>query len=230
MNHPTLNKIHHKLIVSCQAEGDSPFNTPEGVANFAITAKMGGAGGIRSEGIAKTKLIRSLINLPLIGLIKDRYTDGSVRITRTFEEAQGILETGIDIIAIDGTSRIVNGLTGPEFISVCRQKYPGICILADISTLEDAVVCINNGADAVSTCLRGFTPDTKKVINGKVDIDFIEKLISEHPGYPVIAEGMINTPAVAGEITKLGVWSMVVGTAITRPHKVTEWYINALNW
>ena len=230
MVHPVLSKIHHKLIVSCQAEGDSPFNTPEGVASFAIAAKMGGAGGIRSEGIAKTKLIRSFLTLPLIGLIKNRYPDGSVRITRTMEEAIGILETGIDILAIDGTTRIVNGLNGADFVAACRKKFPEVCILADISTLEDADACINSGAHAISNCLRGFTPETERLVNGNADIDFIEKLLSEYPGYPVIAEGMINTPAVAQEISKLDVWSIVVGTAITRPHIVTQWYLNSIKW
>jgi len=225
-----INKIKHKFIVSCQAEEGSPFNTPEGVANFAIAAKMGGAGGIRSEGVEKTKLIRSLINLPLIGLIKNKYPDGFVRITRTFEEVKKILDTGIDIVAIDGTSRVVDGYSGPEFIESCRIKFPGICILADISTLDDAASCIDSGADAISTCLRGFTPDTEKVIKGKVDIDFIRKLVSRHHGFPILAEGLINTPAEAKKISKLGVWSIVVGTAITRPHKVTEWYVNALEW
>lgn len=228
--HSTLYKIRHKLIVSCQAEGESPFNTPKGVANFAVAAKIGGAGGIRSEGIEKTKLIRSIICLPIIGLIKDKYPDGSVRITRTFEEVEDILETGVDIIAIDGTERVVNGLSGPEFIAACRQKHPEICILADISTLDDAAACFNCGADAVSTCLRGFTPETEELVNGKVDIGFIENLISKFQDFPIIAEGLINTPADAAEISKLGVWSIVVGTAITRPHKVTEWYCDALNW
>ena len=30
--------LYKKLIVSCQAEGDSPFNSPEGVTRFAIAA------------------------------------------------------------------------------------------------------------------------------------------------------------------------------------------------
>lgn len=230
MIHPILNKINHQLVVSCQAEGESPFNTPEGVASFALAAIMGGAGGIRSEGITKTKLIRSLIKVPLIGLVKSSFPDGSVRITRTMEEAQGIIDTGIDILAIDGTTRIVNGLSGPEFIAACRKKFPDVCILADISTLEDAKASINGGADAISTCLRGFTPETERLVNGKVDKAFIKALKSEHLGFPVIAEGMINTPAEAGEISRLDVWSIVVGSAITRPSIITKWYINSIEW
>ncbi|MCU7497403.1 MAG: N-acetylmannosamine-6-phosphate 2-epimerase, partial [Ignavibacteria bacterium] len=44
-----FERLKHGLVVSCQAEGDSPFNSPEGVAMFARAAVQGGAKGIRSE-------------------------------------------------------------------------------------------------------------------------------------------------------------------------------------
>jgi N-acylglucosamine-6-phosphate 2-epimerase len=34
---------------------------------------------------------------------------------------------------------------------------------------------------------------------------------------PIFAEGRFNTPDLAAEAIKLGAWSFVVGTAITRP-------------
>jgi N-acylglucosamine-6-phosphate 2-epimerase len=227
---PELLKLHRKFIVSCQAEEGTPFNTPEDVAKFALAAKMGGAGGIRSEGIEKTLYIKENIDLPLIGLVKGSYKDGYVRITRTFKEVENLITTGCDIIAIDGTSREFEGYTGHEFIRACKKSYPGICILADISTLNEAEGCIRNGADAVSTCLRGFTPDTVNLVNGKADIDFIRTLVELHPDVPIFAEGLINTPAEAAEISKTGVWAIVVGSAITRPHKITEWYLKAMQW
>ena len=46
-----LEKIKNGLIVSCQAEEGSPFNTPKGVGDFARCAELGGAVGIRSCGI-----------------------------------------------------------------------------------------------------------------------------------------------------------------------------------
>jgi N-acylglucosamine-6-phosphate 2-epimerase len=45
-----LNKLQNQLIVSCQAEGNSPFNNPEDVAKFAVCAEMGGAAGHSHRG------------------------------------------------------------------------------------------------------------------------------------------------------------------------------------
>ncbi|MFW5725450.1 MAG: hypothetical protein ACOCX0_03300 [Bacteroidota bacterium] len=61
-----LNKLQNQLIVSCQAEGDSPFNNPDDVAKFALCAQMGGAAGIRTEGVEKARAIRARVGLPLI--------------------------------------------------------------------------------------------------------------------------------------------------------------------
>lgn len=36
-----LEKIKNGLIVSCQAEEGSPFNTPKGVGDFARCAELG---------------------------------------------------------------------------------------------------------------------------------------------------------------------------------------------
>ena len=157
MQHAIFNKIKKKLIVSCQAEENSPFNNPEDVAKFAIAAKIGGAGGIRAEGVEKIKKIRQVIDLPIIALIKSNFDDGYVRITRTFEDVEALLSIGIDIIAIDGTLRKVGGMTGPEFIYRCKEKYSDISILADVAELEDALKCIENGADGISNALRGYT-------------------------------------------------------------------------
>ena len=49
------------FVVSCQSEGDDPFNTPSGVSLFAKAAEMGGADAIRSEGLAKTKKILTTV-------------------------------------------------------------------------------------------------------------------------------------------------------------------------
>ena len=51
-----LEKIRNGLIVSCQAEEGSPFNTPKGVGDFARCAELGGAVGIRSCGVEKKPL------------------------------------------------------------------------------------------------------------------------------------------------------------------------------
>ena len=229
MSNPVIEKIKHKLIVSCQAEENTPFDSPADMLKFAQAAVLGGAGGIRSEGFEKTRLIRKHIELPLIGLVKGKFTDGFVRITREFKEVEDILDAGADIVAIDGTKRIHNKISGPALIETCKKKMPGIVILADISTTDDAKASIESGADAISTCLRGFTPETHDAVNGNLDLDFLERLLIMFPGFPVVAEGLITTPESAGTVIRMGAWSVVIGSAITRPHVVTSWFGNAIN-
>jgi len=117
-----FDRLKKQLIVSCQAEGNDPFNSSEGVTLFAKAAVMGGAAGIRTEGFEKTKMIKENVSVPVIGLIKSYFDDGYVRITGSFKDVEDLLKTNCDIIAIDGTFRKREELTGPEFISKVKGK------------------------------------------------------------------------------------------------------------
>lgn len=221
-----FEQLKNGLIVSCQSEGDDPFNSPEGVTLFAIAAEMGGAIGIRSEGIEKTKSILSKVKLPIIGLIKSQFEDGSVRITGSFKEFESLLEIGCHIIAVDGTFRKREGLAGPEFINILKKNYNAV-IMADISTYEEAIACINSGADCVSTTLSGYTPYTQHLNTGKPDFELLTQL-AKNSIVPIFAEGRYNTPELCARAIKLGAWAVVVGTAITRPRIVTSWFLSAI--
>lgn len=221
-----LNSLKYGLIVSCQAEDDSPFNSPEGVAMFAKAAVQGGAVGIRSEGIEKTKMILSQINVPVIGLLKSKFEDGFVRITGSFKEVEQLKNIGCHIIAIDGTFRIREDLRGNEFISEVKKRFD-IIVMADVSTYEEGIACSDYGADCISTTLSGYTPYTKYYPMDKPDFDIVEKLARDVK-IPVIAEGRINRPEYACEMISKGAWSVVVGTAITRPKMITSWFVDAI--
>jgi len=221
-----FNLIKRGLIVSCQAEGDDPFNSPEAVTLFAKAAVMGGAVGIRSEGIEKTKFILREVNVPVIGLLKSKFEDGYVRITGSFDDVEQLIKTGCQIIAVDGTFRKREGLRGPEFISEIKKKND-VIIMADISTYAEGVACVDYGADCISTTLSGYTPDTKYYPMDKPDFDIIEKLVKD-VSIPIIAEGRINRPEQASGMIARGAWSVVVGTAITRPKSITSWYVEAI--
>lgn len=214
------------LIVSCQAEGNDPFNSPEGVALFAKAAEMGGAKGIRSEGLEKTKSIIQSVNLPVIGLIKSQFDDGTVKITGSFKELESLIKIGCDIIAVDGTFRKREGLTGPEFINHIKKNYD-VTIIADVSTFEEGISCAENHADAISTTLSGYTPETKHLNTHKPDFELLSKLV-KNLSLPVIAEGRYNKPEYAAQAIRFGAWSVVVGTAITRPRIVTKWFVDEI--
>ncbi len=221
-----FKKLEHKLVVSCQAEGNSPFNSPTGVTMFAIAAIQGGAAGIRSEGVAKTSEIIKNVNVPVIGLLKNKFEDGTVRITGSFKEVEQLIEINTPIIAVDGTVRKREGLTGHEFIEEIKKRY-NVTIMADISTFEEGILCAEYGADCISTTLSGYTNYTSHLKTDEPDYDLLIKL-SSTVKVPVFAEGRINTPQVAKRIMEKGAFALVVGSAITRPTLITEWFVNAI--
>lgn len=221
-----FNDLKNKLIVSCQAEGESPFNSPEGVMMFAKAAVSGGAAAIRSEGIHKTKKIIESVSVPVIGLIKSNFEDGFVRITGSQADVKALIEIGCAIIAIDGTFRKRENLTGPDFIQMIKNKYD-CTIMADVATYEEGIACADAGADCISSTLSGYTHETKKNNNTEPDFELV-KTLSEKLIIPVIAEGKINSPELAARMIKHGAWSVVVGSAITRPKLITEWYCDAI--
>ncbi len=222
-----LEKLKFGMIVSCQSEGDDPFNAdPMYMGLFAKAAEMGGAVGIRTQGIEKLKAIKKAVSLPVIGLIKSQFPDGTVRITGTFKEVEELIAAGSDIVAIDGTFRKREGFDGPLFIKAVKEKY-GCLILADIATYEEAKACEENGADAISTTLSGYTPDTLSSVEGP-NFYLLEKILKEIK-IPVFAEGRFNVPADAQKAMEMGSYGVITGTAITRPRVATKWFVDAVN-
>lgn len=221
-----IEQLRGGMIVSCQAEGDDPFNAdPEYMALFARAAEMGGAIGIRTQGIAKLEAIKRTTKLPVIGLLKSQFPDGTVRITGSFAEVEQLIQSKSNIVAIDGTLREREGLAGPDFIKAVKQRY-GCLVLADIATFEEAKACEEAGADCVSTTLNGYTPNTKQFHDGP-NYDVLKECVNGL-SIPVFAEGRYNTPAEAGEAMKLGAFAVISGTAITRPRVITQWFVEEI--
>lgn len=225
MKNKIFEQLKHGMIVSCQAEGDDPFNKPEYVALFAKAAEMGGACGIRTEGLAKLKAIKGITTLPVIGLLKSKFEDGYVRITGSMAEVEQLIEAGADIVAIDGTSRLREGMTGDQFIAEVKKRY-NCLVLADIATYEEAIACEKAGADCVSTTLSGYTAYSKAEGNF-ADFPLIERLAKDLQ-VPLFAEGRINTPEDAAKAMRLGSYAVISGTAITRPRVATKWFVDAV--
>ena len=221
-----INSLKNGMIVSCQAEGSDPFNeSPEYMALFARAAEMGGAIGIRTQGIAKLEAIKHATKLPVIGLLKSQFSDGTVRITGSFDEVEQLIASKADIVAIDGTFREREGLTGPEFIKAVKEKY-GCLVLADIATYAEAKACEEVGADSISTTLNGYTPDTMQYHDGP-NYEVLKECVKGLT-IPVFAEGRYNTPAEAGKAMELGAYAVISGTAITRPRVITQWFVEEI--
>lgn len=224
----SVANVKDGLIVSCQFEADDPFNAPDYVSLFALSAQLGGAAGIRTEGIDNIKAVKSCIKLPLIGLKQSSYTDGGVLITADLKDVDDIIEAGADIVALDVTERVrPNGMTGFEFLKKVRVSHPATLLMADVSTFEEGVQASELGADLVSTTLSGYTAATAERAEQGVDFDLIERL-ADALVIPVIAEGRILRPVEAAHALAIGAYAVVVGAVITRPTVITQMFVHAI--
>jgi N-acylglucosamine-6-phosphate 2-epimerase len=207
------------LIVSCQADSDSPFNKPEYISLFAKCAESCGACAVRIEGIDNLKNVSSKVQIPIIGLVKDYYSDGAVRISRNEPDIKEILKY-TDIVAIDGTFRE----EGPEFIKYIKNKY-NCKIVADVSNAMEALKCADY-SDYISTALSGYTGEETPE---EPDYSLIRLIVHALPDKKLIAEGRFNTPEKAVKAKITGANYVCVGSAITNPCRIIKWYNEKLN-
>jgi len=220
-----FEKINGKVIVSCQALPDEPLHSPFIMKRMAYAAMLGGASGIRANGIEDIIEIKSKVDLPIIGIIKEFYSDCDVFITPTMKEVDALYNEGVDVIAMDATDRIrPNGETIVELFPQIRKKYPNQLFMADCSTYEEAIVANELGFDCVATTLSHLRNNSEK---NTPDFQMIKKLSNEC-SVPVIAEGGIETPEQLKKVFSLGVHAAVIGGAITRPMEITKRFIKAI--
>lgn len=219
-----LEKIRDGIIVSCQALEDEPLYGSEIMTKMAKAALLGGAKGIRANSIKDINAIIQEVDLPVIGIIKNVYKGSECYITPTMVEVSKLVEQSkANIIAVDGTGRLhPNGETGDEFVASIKKKYPSILLMADISTLEEGILAQKAGADMVSTTLSGYTSYSPQISGPDYNLmkECIKKL-----SITVIGEGRIWCPEEAERAFQLGVFAVVVGTAITRPMEITRRFV-----
>jgi N-acylglucosamine-6-phosphate 2-epimerase len=223
-----LAQLEGGLIVSCQkAADDDPFNRPEYLALFAQAASMGGAAGIRAEGVANIQAIKQAVDLPTIGIIKGAYPDDLVLVTPDFSDVDEIVTAGAEIIALDATDRVrPNGLRGAAFMAQVRARCDRP-LMADVSTLAEGIAAAEVGADIVAPTLYGYTPQTAMGPTDAPDWQLLADLVKS-VSVPVIMEGHIWTPDQARRALDLGAFAVVVGTAITRPTVITRAFVDKM--
>lgn len=216
-----LDQLKGKLIVSCQALEDEPLHGPMFMAAMARAAKLGGAGAIRTNGVQEVEVCKRITDLPIIGIWKMNDPNGNVCITPTFEHAKALVDAGADIVAID--VRKVRGMGEPLEVFLPRvRKELDVLVMADCETLDDANSALSIGVDVISTTF-GFRANSIGI-----EPDF--RLLQEVLGLPVpvIAEGGFWYPEQVTKALDLGAWSVVVGTAITRPMEITMRFVRAI--
>jgi N-acylglucosamine-6-phosphate 2-epimerase len=220
-----LKALRGKLIVSCQAlPGEALFGA-EIMGRMALAAQMGGAVGIRANSPQDIRAIRAAVDLPIIGLFKDHMAGYEVFITPTLDHAKQIAQAGADVISIDATQRPrPEDLPLAEFIRQIKAET-GCPVLADISTLEEAGLAAEAGADLVASTLSGYTPYSPQIPGPDL------QLVADMAGRiakPCLAEGRYASPEQVVEAVRLGAYAVIVGGAITRPAEITARFVRAL--
>ena len=221
----TLEKLKNQVIVSVQAMPNEPLYKEECLNAMMISVINGGAKALRLAGARDVKNAKKLFDVPVIGLTKpDKLPDNwseVVYITPTLKEVDELIVAGADIIATDATNRLRPKESLEEIVQ--HIKANNKLSMADISTFEEGVKARELGFDIISTTLSGYTKHSRQDLKTP-DFDLLEKLVKELE-CPVILEGRIWEPSEVDRAFELGAYSVVIGSAITRPQLITKRFI-----
>ena len=223
-----LDNLKGKLVVSCQALENEPLHSPFIMSRMARAAFQGGAAAIRANSVVDIVAIKQEVSLPVIGIIKREYPGSAVFITATMKVVDELMSVSPEIIALDATGRErPGGESLKTLVSHIRTRYPGIVLMADISSVEEAVTAQELGFDCVGTTLYGYTAESAGHALPDNDCAFLKDVLAAVT-VPVVAEGNVDTPERAVRCLALGAHMVVVGGAITRPQQITERFITAI--
>ncbi|WP_211366803.1 HisA/HisF-related TIM barrel protein [Pseudonocardia kunmingensis] len=92
-------------------------------------------------------------------------------------------------------------------------------VLADVSTEQEAVAAVEDGADLVATTLSGYTDHSPR--SDGPDLPLLSRL-ARRLSVPVIAEGRYRTPEDLTRAFAAGAHAVVVGNAVTSPLYLTR--------
>lgn len=220
-----IKKLKNKVIVSVQAMPTEPLYKEECMLAMMKSVINGGAEALRVAGGRDVRNAKKL-GVTVIGLTKPEKLPENwkevVYITPTLKEVDELITAGADIVAFDGTSRPrPNDCTLQDIISYVKSKSK--YTMADISTLDEGINCSNLGVDIISTTLSGYTQESLSD-SDEPDYDLLRNLRS-NVSTPIILEGRIWTPEQVSKAFEYGAYSVVIGSAITRPQLITKRFI-----
>jgi len=223
MTSSTAQSLPVGLIVSCQPVVGGALDSPEDVARMARAVVSGGAVAVRLEGLANIRAARTVINVPIIGLIKRDLPDTPVRITPYCSDAHDLAQAGCDLIAYDATKRPRPNATQALVDTI---HAAGKLAFADCANETDGINAIAEGADVLGSTLSGYAYDVPPKAVDVPDLELIRQLSAIAPC--VVAEGRYWQPEAVVQALECGARAVVVGTAITRPEIVTERFCSAI--
>jgi N-acylglucosamine-6-phosphate 2-epimerase len=217
-----LGQLRGGLVVSCQPVDGGPMDRPDIVAAMARAAVLGGAVGLRIEGLDNLRAARAVCDLPIIGILKRDLADSDVRITPLLGDVAGLAGLGADIVAYDATQRS-RPVATRDIVAAIRGA--GCIAMADCSSASDGARALRDGAQVLGTTLSGYVDDLA-TLDAPPDLGLVRGFASL--GRFVIAEGRYNTPALAAQAMRAGADCVTVGSAITRLEHVTGWFAAAV--
>ena len=221
-----IQKLKGNIIVSVQAMPGEPLYKEECIYAMMASVINGGACGLRVAGGRDVKNAKSF-DVPVIGLTKpDKLPDNwkeVVYITPTLKDVNMLIDAGADIVAFDGTLRKRSGnCTVKDIIEKIHSQNR--LAMADISNIEEGIACSDFGADIISTTLSGYTLESENC-SEEPDFSLLTELV-KHIKKPIILEGRIWYPKDVKKAFELGAYSVVIGSAITRPQLITKKFVN----
>ena len=204
------------IIVSCQADPDTPTNFVDMIVAFAESAQMGGACGLRLNSAEHVAAVRARTSLPIIAIEKSLPPGDKVLITGDVQQVAPLTDAGAEIIAFDATMRQRPSSLQAIVDAIHEQ---GALALADIRSADDIERAVSLGVDAIAPTLSVW--DLPEYVP---DFALIET-IRQACDLPVIAEGNYWTPDDVKRGFDAGAYAVVIGSAITRPWRITEYYV-----
>jgi N-acylglucosamine-6-phosphate 2-epimerase len=217
-----LTKLNRSLIASCQPVDDGPMDKVEHVVAMAQAAVIGGAKGLRIEGVANVKAVAQAVNVPIVGIVKRDLPDSPVRITPYIEDVIDLANAGADIIAFDGTER-----TRPTpMLELLNAVHDCGCVaMADCADYETGLMLAKQGCTFIGSTMSGYIDLTNTP--NEPDYQLVKDWVTQ--GLNVIAEGRYNSPERAAKGIELGAISVTVGSAITRIEHITSWFVDSID-
>ena len=227
-----LNKIKNKIIVSSQAQKNEPlYNEIAMNALIETIVVLGKTDCLRLAGTRDVKNTKEKFgdSVVVIGITKPDIIPVNykelVYITPNIEDANSLIEAGADIIAFDATKR-ERKTSVLELINFIHSKNK--MAMADIAEFNEAKEAYELGADIISTTLSGYTKNTEDTPDTP-DFNLLQKCVKELK-CPIILEGKTKDYKDVKHAFELGAYAVVIGSMVTRPHKIIEEFKKGLLW
>lgn len=209
------------IVASVQASPGSPTSDPDCLSRLALASQLEGVQIVRLEGSEAITAVRARTGLPTIGLIKRTYPGSEVYITPTAKEVRELLALGVEVIALDATSRFRPHNESVE--SLIDLIHHGGCLaLADCDSLDSVKGALAYGADVISTTLSGYTDGSPSILDP--DIELVRQ--AKRLGAVVLGEGRYSQPEEALFALQAGAIGVVVGGALNDPIKQTRAFVS----